>query len=64
MGETNDLARQRLTRFLAARLDARQREAKDAQRAAPCSGAPIPSRTEEKSSQIARDVDSSSRATP
>ena len=43
MGETNDLARQRLTRFLAARFDARQREAKDAQRAAPCSGASIPS---------------------
>jgi hypothetical protein len=64
MGETNDLARQRLSRFLAARLDARRREANDAPRAAPYTGAPIPSRTEEKSSQIARDVDSSSRATP
>jgi hypothetical protein len=64
MGETNDLARQRLTRFLAARFDARQREAKDAQRAAPCSGASIPSRTDEKSSPIASDVDSNSRATP
>ncbi len=35
MGDTNDLARQRLTHFLAARLKARKREADGAERAGP-----------------------------
>ncbi len=63
MGETNDLARQRLTHFLAARLKARHREANEAQPAVPSSCSAIPSRSEKNSGVIANDTDSSSRAT-
>jgi hypothetical protein len=64
MGETNDLGRQRLTHFLAARIKARQRELNESQRANPGSGSTIPSRSEENSALIAADPDSCSREEP
>ena len=64
MGETNDLGRQRLTRFLAARIKARQREVNEAQRANPGSGSTIPPRSEENFTLIAEDPDARSRETP
>jgi hypothetical protein len=63
MRENNDLARQRLTHFLAARLRARHREVNEAERASPGSCRAIRSRSEENSGLIAEDFDSGSRAT-
>jgi hypothetical protein len=61
MGGTNDLARQRLTHFLAARLEARKREASGALPAS--AAATIRSRLDEKFLQSGRGADLGSRAT-
>jgi hypothetical protein len=64
VGETKNLARQRLSHFLAARLEARKREANEAQRAADCSDATVRSRSDSNSAGIADNVGSTSGVRP
>jgi hypothetical protein len=64
MGETKDLARLRLTHFLAARLKARQREVNEAQRANPGVGSTILPHSAENPARITEDSGLRSRETP
>jgi hypothetical protein len=65
MGSSSNLARQRLTHFLAARLKARQCEVNQDQQGSPDRGLTIPScGSEESSAQIAHEAALTSSATP
>jgi hypothetical protein len=64
MRANNDLARQRLTHFLAARLNARHREVNEIERADPGSCSSKRPRPDRCPGEMAEDVDSSSTSTP